>query len=151
MCGWRASCWLTNPSRTLVWDREQEPFGETYATPTNTTPTTHRFPGQIYDSENGLFYNNMRDYDPTLGFYIQADPIGQRGGLNPYAYVGQNQTQNIDPTGLQTAPLYGPGVLPIVISPFAIPGTPEHKQWTQWSNANIVAPIQSWWDNYLSK
>jgi RHS repeat-associated protein len=91
---------ITNPSRTLVWDREQEPFGETYATPTNTTPTTHRFPGQIYDSENGLYYNNNRDYDPTGGFYIEADPIGLAGGLTPYGYAGQNPTQATDPWGL---------------------------------------------------
>jgi RHS repeat-associated protein len=63
-------------------------------------PTNHRFPGQYADSENSLNYNNMRDYDSSTGFYIEADPIGLAGGLFPFAYAGQNPTQAIDPQGL---------------------------------------------------
>ncbi|GEM_PF-6711111 len=91
---------ITDPGRTLVWDREQEPFGETYATPTSTIPTNLRFPGQYADAENSLSYNNARDYDPSTGFYIEADPLGLAGGLNPYAYTGQNPVHAIDPSGL---------------------------------------------------
>jgi RHS repeat-associated protein len=58
-----------------------------------------RFPGQYYDSESGLYYNYYRDYDPTLGRYIQSDPIGLRGGLNTYGYANQNPTRYIDPDG----------------------------------------------------
>jgi RHS repeat-associated protein len=90
---------MTNASRTIVWDFETEPFGETYATPTNTTPTNHRFPGQYADAEDLLSYNLMRDYDPTIGRYIESDRIGFRGGLNLFGYAGQNPTQGIDPDG----------------------------------------------------
>jgi RHS repeat-associated protein len=91
---------ITNASRTLVWDREQEPFGETYATPTNTTPTNHRFPGQYADAEDLLNYNMMRDYDPTLGRYPEADPSGFNGGPNLFAYAGNNPVEAVDPEGL---------------------------------------------------
>jgi len=91
---------ITNSSRTLVWDYEIEPFGETYATPTATTPTNHRFPGQYADAEDTLSYNNMRDYDPSIGRYIQADPMGLKAGPNLYGYVNQNPVQEIDPYGL---------------------------------------------------
>lgn len=91
---------ITNASRTVVWDYEIEPFGETYATPTNTTPTSHRFPGQYADAEDLLSYNGNRDYDPTLGRYPEADPSGFTGGLNLFGYAGQNPVQAIDPSGL---------------------------------------------------
>jgi RHS repeat-associated protein len=93
---------ITDSTRTLVWDRIQEPFGEDYSTPTNTTPTSHRFPGQYADSEDSLSYSNMRNYDQTTGRQNEFDPLGFGGGLNGFGYAGQNPTQNIDPTGLTT-------------------------------------------------
>ena len=46
-----------------------------------------RFPGQRYDSVTGLYYNYFRDYDAASGRYIQVDPIGLAGGINPYLYA----------------------------------------------------------------
>jgi RHS repeat-associated protein len=60
----------------------------------------HRFPGQVADSETGLYYNYFRDYDPEIGRYVESDPIGLEGGTNTYGYVGANPTLNADPTGL---------------------------------------------------
>jgi hypothetical protein len=47
-----------------------------------------------------LFYARQRYFDPALGKWISADPIGFDGGLNLYGYTGQNPTNLADPDGL---------------------------------------------------
>ncbi len=91
---------ITNPSRTVVFDQIREPFGEVYSTPTATTPTNWRFPGQYANANNSLSHNGARDYDPSCACYVESDPLGLAGGLNPLAYAGQNPMQNVDPMGL---------------------------------------------------
>lgn len=59
-----------------------------------------RFPGQWVDETTGLYYNLMRDYDPSMGRYLSPDPLGLRAGPNPYLYVNGDPIRNIDPTGL---------------------------------------------------
>jgi RHS repeat-associated protein len=89
----------------VVWRWDSDPFG---ATPPDEDPNRNgskftfnlRFPGQYFDQETGLFHNGFRDYDPQTGRYIQADPIGLNGGLNPYLYAEGNPLTFIDPTAL---------------------------------------------------
>ncbi len=58
-----------------------------------------RFPGQWFQSESGLHQNWMRDYDPTTGRYIQADPLGLVDGACVYGYARQNPGRYVDPRG----------------------------------------------------
>jgi RHS repeat-associated protein len=88
-----------------VWTAEYEPFGLASVNEDPDGDGTSiefnlRFPGQYYDKYSGLHYNYYRDYDPSLGRYIQSDPIGLRGGINTYGYVYQNPLIYTDPTGL---------------------------------------------------
>jgi RHS repeat-associated protein len=61
------------------------------------------FPGQYYDSETGLHQNGFRTYDPNTGRYLEADPIGQLGGINLYTYSLNNPIRFTDPEGLNPA------------------------------------------------
>lgn len=49
----------------------------------------------------------MRDYDPTLGRYLQADPLGLVDGASVYSYARQNPGRYVDPRGEQTITLGG--------------------------------------------
>jgi len=57
-------------------------------------------PGQYYDAETGLSYNYMRDYDPATGRYVESDPIGLNGGINPYRYAYDSPLEYLDDFGL---------------------------------------------------
>ncbi len=41
----------------------------------------------------------MRDYDPTTGRYLEADPLGLVDGASVYGYVRQNPGRYTDPRG----------------------------------------------------
>lgn len=56
-----------------------------------------RFAGQWFASENDLHQNWMRDYDATLGRYVQADPLGLVDGASVYGYALQNPARWSDP------------------------------------------------------
>jgi RHS repeat-associated protein len=66
---------------------------------TTGTPPTARFPGQWFQSETGLHQNWMRDYDPTTGRYMQADPLGLVDGASVYGYARQSPGRYVDPRG----------------------------------------------------
>jgi RHS repeat-associated protein len=61
-----------------------------------------RYPGQYFDQETNTNYNYFRDYDFTIGRYIESDPIGLQGGLNTYSYSDGNPISKIDLLGLET-------------------------------------------------
>ncbi len=89
---------ITDSAQTVVWSGSYEPFGEVEET-VNIVENNIRFPGQYADGETGLHYNYFRDYDPSLGRYVESDPIGLRGGLNTFSYVNSNPLRFKDING----------------------------------------------------
>jgi RHS repeat-associated protein len=45
-------------------------------------------------------YNYFRDYDPSVGRYVESDPIGLYGGINTFAYAEGDPLGGFDPDGL---------------------------------------------------
>ena len=74
------------------------PYGE----PNTTTGPRFRYTGQQLIGELGLYYYKARFYSPSLGRFLQTDPIGYKDDVNLYAYVGNNSVNRIDPRGLNS-------------------------------------------------
>jgi RHS repeat-associated protein len=98
----------------VLWTWSADPFGSELPNENpqgaGTFSYNQRFPGQIYDAQAGLSYNDFRDYDPAIGRYVESDPIGLAGGINTFGYVGGNPPRSADPSGLLPGGFGTPGI-----------------------------------------
>ena len=99
--------------------------------------------GYYTDAETGLQLLTHRYYDPDEGRFLNRDPIGYAGGMNLYAYVGNNPVNDLDPAGLCPAN-----------------GTDDDRRWAEYAagkgipnyrprrRAEEAQPERSLWDWY---
>ncbi|MFH1371049.1 MAG: RHS repeat-associated core domain-containing protein [Planctomycetota bacterium] len=75
------------------------------------------FTGREYNSETGLYYYRTRYYKPSIGRFLQTDPVRYYGGLNLYTYCGNNPLNWLDPWGLATVRIYTDNGVTTLIDP----------------------------------
>ena len=88
---------MTDSNANLVEQLTYDSFGNHIAS----SRTRYSYTGRERDEETGLMYCRARFYEAQLGRFINEDPIGLDGGINPYAYVGNSPLRFTDPTGTQ--------------------------------------------------
>ena len=83
-----------------AWGAPENPTGSGWAINTETGRTGASTPNQT----GGFTYLRNRWYDPATGRFLTQDPIGLAGGVNLYAYAGNNPIAFSDPYGLCPIP-----------------------------------------------
>lgn len=71
-----------------------------YGIPASTNQGRFQYTGQIWLPEIGMYDYKARMYSPTLGRFLQTDPIGYGDGPNWYNYAHGNPVNGTDPFGL---------------------------------------------------
>ena len=91
---------LSNPAGTLANTYIYDSFGKLTAS-AGTITNPFRYTGREFDQETGLLFNRARYFDPSAGRFLSEDPSDFDGGMNFYAYVGNDPVNWTDPFGLE--------------------------------------------------
>lgn len=85
-----------------------------YGIPAPVNTGRFQYTGQAWLPELGMYYYKARIYSPTLGRFLQTDPVGYKDQVNLYAYVGNDPVSRADASGtdsyLVSRPTPYPGV-----------------------------------------
>lgn len=105
---------LTDENGKIVADYDYTAFGESndkissvLRRQKNAEKNRYTFTGRerspLAEFGAPMNYRN-RSYQPSLGRFIQRDPIGYGDGANVYGYVNNRPVNNVDPLGKNTQP-----------------------------------------------
>ncbi|MGH8616029.1 MAG: RHS repeat-associated core domain-containing protein, partial [Gammaproteobacteria bacterium] len=101
-----------------------EPYGGTAESAASTNLA--KYTGREQDLTDLYYYRN-RYYKPSVGRFISEDPIGLKGGMNTYAYVGNNPISFVDRLGLAPRSQRAQPMIPGPPTDVFFPGTPTNK------------------------
>lgn len=83
---------------------QYDPFGNLQAAAGSySTANPFRSATKYTDDETGLIYYGMRFYSPSMGRFINRDPIEEQGGINLYAFCGNDGVNRYDLLGMEGA------------------------------------------------
>lgn len=92
---------LADTNGTTVATYIYGPFGGTISqTGALADSNPFRFSSKYLDDQTDLYYYGLRHYNPELSRWNGRDPIGERGGLNLYGFVGNTCINKVDVLGL---------------------------------------------------
>ena len=94
---------LVNASNgTVAIAYEYSPYGELLrktVTDSDIADSVFQFSSKFTDKESSLVYYGHRYYGPSLGRFLNRDPIEEAGGLNLYGFCGNDGISAFDVNG----------------------------------------------------
>ncbi|MCI5115755.1 MAG: RHS repeat-associated core domain-containing protein [Candidatus Electrothrix sp. AX1] len=107
---------LIDDAEAMVAGYVYSPFGR-LLTKTGTLDQPFRFSTKAFDEQTGLAYYGYRFYWPSVGRWINRDPIGEAGGINLYGFVGNDPVNWIDPNGENPLLILGAAAFLVLTNP----------------------------------
>jgi RHS repeat-associated protein len=86
---------ITNGSGAVIAINSYDEYG----IPASTNQGRFQYTGQMWLPDLGMYSYKARIYSPTLGRFLQTDPIGYADGVNWYNYVSSDPLNRSDPQG----------------------------------------------------
>jgi RHS repeat-associated protein len=96
---------ITDGSGAIKWINGYDEWGIPNA-PSNSG--RFQYTGQLWIGELGMYHYKARIYSPTLGRFLQVDPVGYDDQVHLYAYVLNDPLNHVDVTGQQARTVHLP-------------------------------------------
>jgi RHS repeat-associated protein len=118
---------------------EYNAFGQLLSSSGSADAFTFGYATQTTDRETGLVYYGLRYYNPKHGRFINRDPVEEAGGLNLYAFVGNQAGNAWDVLGLSD----------VILDPYIVTErrwTAEDEEWYKSLRRAGWTEEQIWWE-----
>jgi RHS repeat-associated protein len=90
---------VLDAAQNVVAAFRYDPFG-VLLNQTGSLKQAYGFSTKRTDPRTGIVFYQYRPYGPGSGRWFTRDPLGEAGGMNLYAFVGNNAVNWVDPWGL---------------------------------------------------